>query len=112
MKVFFLLFATVFISNICNAQIPKSGTYTFSYCDLEYDTCLNKCKVVIKGNYIIVYAPDGLTGIKKGEVFEKGKLVKRKQNMWFIIHQSEHKPSKKNGAESWINFKTKQYWTF
>jgi uncharacterized protein YraI len=59
--IFFLSFATVSF-----AQIPKSGTYTYNYCDEEYNACLSKCKVKVKGNKIWVYTPAGLTGIKKG----------------------------------------------
>lgn len=107
--VFFLAFTTVSF-----AQIPKSGTYTYNYCDEEYNACLSKCKVKIKGNKIWVYAPAGLTGIKKGELYESGTLYKHASGKWIIIHNQKEKLTKiVGGCEGpvWIDFKQKRFWT-
>ena len=82
--IFFLSFTTVSF-----AQIPKSGTYTYNYCDEEYNACLSKCKVKIKGNKIWVYAPANLTGIKEGELYESGTLYKHASGKWIIIHNEK-----------------------
>ncbi len=104
-----------FISSffLCNSQIPKSGTYIYSYCDIEYNKCTTKCKVVIKGNKIWIYAPAGLTGIKEGALFDSGTLVKDKLNKWVVQSPINKKESKNlNQPVSWVDFKRKKYWTF
>jgi hypothetical protein len=97
------------------AQIPKSGTYTYNYCDEEYNTCLSKCKVKIRGNKILVYAPAGLTGIKKGQLFNAGILVKDPSGKWLILQSEKDKKNITNkirNQASWIDFKRKRFWTF
>ncbi|MGC4100230.1 hypothetical protein [Ferruginibacter sp.] len=109
--IFFLLF-----TQLSFAQIPKSGTYTYNYCDMEYNHCIAKCKVVIKGTKIWVYAPDGLTGIKEGELYEEGLLYKHRSGKWLIVSNAKEKPtelSNKSGDPyAWIDFKRKRFWTF
>jgi len=56
MKIFFL---SILVLNtlVSLSQIPKSGTYIFKYCDLEYENgCYATCKVVIRKDSIVVYA--------------------------------------------------------
>ena len=114
MKSFFLLLSFLLSIN-SNAQIPKTGTYTYKYCDEEYNKCLGNCKIKIKANKIWVYAPANLSGIKKGELFESGTLYKHATGKWIIIHSEEEKKAKTiGGAEGppWIDLKRKQFWTF
>lgn len=98
------------------AQISKSGTYTYSYCDEEYNKCIDKCKVIIKGNKIWIYAPANLTNVKKGELFESGTLYKHVSGKWIIIHNKDKRSiktlDKNNNPFSWVDFKRKRYWTF
>jgi hypothetical protein len=42
MKFFFLYLISSFLVASSIAQIPKSGTYIYNYCDLEYNKCLSK----------------------------------------------------------------------
>jgi hypothetical protein len=97
------------------AQIPKSGIYIYNYCDEEYNTCLSKCKVKIKGNKIWIYAPSGLTGIKEGQLFDAGVLVKDSSGKWLILQSEKDKKNITNkirNQASWVDFKRKRFWTF
>ena len=89
MKLFFLLLFSFPSSVKLYAQIPKSGTYTYNYCDIEYNKCMSKCKVKIKGNKICVYAPPNLTIIKEGELFDSGTLIKGPSGKWLILQSNE-----------------------
>ncbi|MBK8522012.1 MAG: hypothetical protein WAT20_06480 [Ferruginibacter sp.] len=114
MKIFFIILA-VFFCSVANAQIPKSGTYIYSYCDIEYNKCLSKCKIKIKGNKIWIYAPPNLSGIKEGELFESGILSKHQSGKWTIIKPQKNKfakPSNANDIFVWIDFSKKQFWAF
>ena len=115
MKFFFHFTILFLLSPGINAQIPKSGTYIYNYCDIEYNKCLSKCKVKIKGNKIWVYAPPDLSGIREGELFESGTLYKHASGKWIIIHSAKDKLSKKSIDADlflWIDFKKKQFWAF
>ncbi len=110
-----LLILFVFVTTLSFAQIPKSGTYTYNYCDEEYNTCLSKCKVKIKGNKIWIYAPTGLTGIKEGQLFDAGILVKDSSGKWLILQSEKDKKNITNKIRnqvSWVDFKRKRFWTF
>jgi uncharacterized protein YraI len=114
MKIRLLIFVSAFATSSF-AQIPKSGTYTYNYCDEEYNACLSKCKVKIKGNKIWVYAPAGLTGIKKGALYESGTLYKNASGKWVIINNKKEKSTAANANTDqliWIDFKRKNCWTF
>jgi hypothetical protein len=109
LHIFFILFSTASF-----AQLPKSGTYVYDYCDEEYNKCIGKCKVIIKGSKIWVYAPANLTGIKEGELYASGMLYKHASGKWIIIHNKKDKLTKTvGGCEGpvWINFKQKRFWT-
>ena len=115
MKLFFLIILSFPLSIHLNAQIPKTGTYTYNYCDEEYQKCLGKCKVVIKSNKIWVYAPPDLTLIKEGELFDSGTLIKAPSGKWLILQSKEDRDKVKNKHRSkpnWVDFKTKRFWTF
>jgi hypothetical protein len=108
--IFFLFFSlTAF------PQIPKSGTYIYKFCDLEYNACLHKCKIKISGKNIWVYAPSNLSGIKEGELLESGTLHKHKSGKWTIVNTKKESVKKAINADQlflWIDFKKKQYWQF
>lgn len=113
MKIFFPVLLIIFKS-ASFAQIPKSGTYTYNYCDEEYHKCIHKCKIKIKGNKIWVYAPANLTGIKEGELYKSGMLCKHASGKWIIIRNEKEKSAKIVGScegPVWIDFKQKRFWT-
>ena len=115
MKLQFLPILLLLIATYTNAQIPKSGTYIYNYCDIEYNKCLSKCKVKIKGNKIWIYSPPNLSGIKEGELFESGTLYKQASGKWTIVHSEKDKLSKKSIDADlflWVDFKKKQFWAF
>ena len=90
MKSFSVLLSFI-LSFYSNAQIPKTGTYTYKYCDIEYNKCVGNCQIKIKGNKIWVYAPPNLLGIKEGELFESGILSKHQSGKWTIINPEKNK---------------------
>ena len=111
-----LIFCSFFLSFFfhSSAQIPKSGTYTYKYCDEEYSKCLETCTIKIKKDSIWIYAPANLSGIKQGELLEKGKLIKHKSGKWMIATSEKDKKSKVVGGcegPAWIDFKKKKFWT-
>jgi hypothetical protein len=108
-----LLFLFLFIIAIqLHAQIPRSGTYIYNYCDEEYGRCLNKCKIKISGNSVWVYAPANLTGIKEGELFEHGTLFKNKSGKWLLIHlKNGNRVKAIDECDVWFDFKRKRFWT-
>ncbi|MBL0145763.1 MAG: hypothetical protein IPP48_08370 [Chitinophagaceae bacterium] len=112
----FLIFIyPLFISIATFAQIPKSGTYIYKFCDAEYNACLHKCKIKIKENKIWVYAPAGLSHIKEGELFESGTIVQAPSKKWLILHTKTNKAHNSKiyyDQPSWIDFKKKQFWQF
>lgn len=115
MKLLFISILAFFITSETNAQIPKSGTYIYSYCDIEYNKCMGKCKIKIKGNKIRIYAPANLSGIKEGELYEAGTLYKHSSGKWTIINfqvNKSAKPYEDNFLNIWIDFKKKQFWAF
>ncbi len=112
MKSLFLFLISSFLVAVSGAQVPKSGTYIYNYCDIEYNKCLSKCKVQIKGNKIWVYAPPNLSGIKEGELFETGTLSKHASGKWTIIRSAKDKKSIDTELLVWIDFKKKQFWAF
>ena len=74
-----------------NPQIPKDGTYTYSIANSEFSTCERTFIVRIIGDSITVfnekeiYTPCG--GGKKGEIYDKGILMKHKKTgNWIIAH--------------------------
>ena len=112
MKLITLAFSLIFFFQGL-AQIPNSGTYTYMYCDEEYNKCLSTCKIKIKNDSIWVYAPAGLTGVKEGEVLEKGKLFKHKSGKWIIAASEKDKKCKVVGScegPAWIDFKKKKFY--
>ena len=112
MKFSMLIIIASFLATGLNAQIPKSGTYIYNYCDIEYNKCLGKCKVKIKRNKIWVYAPSNLSGIKEGELFERGTLYKHASGKWTIIRSAKDKKTINAELLVWIDFKKKQFWAF
>jgi hypothetical protein len=115
MMKFLLSIVFFFLSLNSFSQIPKSGTYTYKFCDIEYNSCINTCKVKISGKKIWVYAPSNLSGIKEGELLESGTLYKHKSGKWTIVSTKKESAKKAINASDlflWIDFKKKQYWQF
>lgn len=110
----YLIVPFLLISFSTVGQPIKSGTYIFKYCDIEYNLCLNTCKVVVKGYSITVYATKELaksiTGTKNGDILKKGILVKNQNRKWIIKN-----PKEKILLEEdihYIDFKKREFWRF
>ena len=118
MKSVFLL-AFISFSLVSLSQIPKSGIYIYKYCDHEYNQCLSTCKVVIKGNYITVYATKDLaeqrTFTKEGDIIDKGIILKHKSGKWIIGKSRKDINAREIGGCSEgpreIDFRRKRFWT-
>lgn len=106
------------ISLISFSQIPKSGTYIYKFCDLEYHSCVSTCKLVIKEDSITIYATKKLsenrTFTKEGDIIDKGIILKHKSGKWIIGKNKKDINAKEIGVEgpAIIDFKEKKYWTF
>ena len=113
MKSLFLL-SLILNSLVSPSQIPKSGTYIYSFCDMEYNKCSGSCKVVIQGNRIAVYATKELakkiTDTKEGDVLSKGLIIKHKSGKWIIGKSEKDRYAKE--IFTTLDFKKKQYWSF
>ena len=115
---FFLFITFIAISLVSLSQIPKSGTYTFKYCDLEYNSCISSCKVVIKHDSITIYATKELaetrTFTKEGDIIDQGIILKHKSGKWIVGKSKEDINAEEIGVEgpSILDLKKKQYWRF
>ena len=111
-----LPFVITFLSLSSFSQIPKSGTYIYSYCDIEYNLCSGTCKVIIQGNHITVYATKELagkiTGTKEGDVLDKGLIIKHKSGQWIIGKSEKEKDKSLDEIFTTLDFKKNQYWRF
>ena len=111
-----VLFVLTFVSLLSFSQIPKPGTYIYSYCDIEYNLCSGTCKVVIQGNHITVYATKELagkiTGTKEGDVLDKGLIIKHKSGQWIIGKSEKERDKSPDEVFTTLDFKKKQYWRF
>jgi hypothetical protein len=114
-----LAFSFLVLSSISFSQIPKSGTYIFKYCDLEYDnSCYSTCRVVIKGTHITVYATKELsknrTSTNEGDIIDHGIILKHESGKWIIGKSQKDKHAKEIGVNgpAILDFEKKQYLTF
>jgi len=118
MKLSFLLIFANLLQLLCLGQKLNTGTYIFKYCDFEYHSCYGACKVIIKGDSIIVYATKELaqrrTYTKEGDIIDQGIILKHKSGKWIIGKTVNDRHAKQIGVEgpAILDFKKKQYWTF
>jgi hypothetical protein len=96
MKIINLIILLAF-SSLTNAQLPESGTYTYKYCYKEWHSCVNTCTVVIKGDSITVYSDEDQS-VPKGEIIDRGFLMKHKSGKWIIGHSEKDKNAKAIGG--------------
>ena len=102
-----------------DVQTLGAGTYTYKYCDREYNKCLGTCKVVIKENHITIYATKELaqkiTNTKEGDIIDKGIILKHKSGKWIIGKNRKDINAQEIGGCSEgpnvIDFKRKRFWT-
>lgn len=100
------------------SQKPMSGTYTYKYCDNEYNRCISTCKVIINGDSIRIYATkelsERITLTKENDLIDEGIIVKHKSGKWIIGKSKNDKDAEGIGGEgpSIIDFTKKEYWTF
>jgi len=113
-----ILFSSIlFIASFSFGQKPKNGTYTYAVAFAEWNGKSNgaTCTVKIKGDSVTVIHNGGnLTGTK-GEIIDKGILMKHtKTGKWIIAHSKEDKDAKEVGGCSdgpaVIDFKRKKFW--
>lgn len=118
MKSFLLLIGLFLLCLSSPGQRLGNGTYVFEYCDIEYNSCVGTCKVVIKKDSIIIYATkvlsERITFTKEGDVIERGLILKHKSGKWIIGQSPKDKNAEQIGVEGppIIDFRKKQYWTF
>src|SRR5687768_5120315 len=99
MKASLFLIIGILVYASLSGQRLKSGTYSFKYCDLEYNLCLGPCKVVIKGDSISIYATKELaerrTFTKEGDIIDQGIILKHMSGKYILgkskadIHAAE-----------------------
>jgi hypothetical protein len=108
----------ILTTGFANAQIPKSGTYTYDIAFAEWGGKSNgaTCTVIIKGDSIKVLhnGTGNLTG-KKGDILDRGIIMKHKKTGKYIIARTpqDQNTDEANGCEgsSIIDFTRKKFWT-
>jgi len=113
----FLLFSFLSITSFSFGQKPKNGTYTYTVAFAEWGGKSNgaTCTVKIKGDSVTVIHNGGnLTGTK-GEIIDRGILMKHTAtDQWIISHSKEDRNAKEVGGCSdgpaVIDFKRKIFW--
>jgi len=109
-KLFFILIFP--ISGAVNAQLPESGTYTYSYCYREWHACVNTCTVIINGDSVTVISNEDQS-VPKGEIIDKGILVQHKSGKWIIAQHPDDKNARRIGGcgngPAIIDFKKKRF---
>jgi len=117
-KTSILLLTAILIHASVSGQRLNSGTYTFNYCDLEYNMCLGPCKVVIKGDSITIYATKDLaehrTFTKDGDIIDQGIILKHRSGKYIVGKTREDINAEDIGIEgpAILDFKKKRYWIF
>ena len=98
-------------------MIPADGEYRYAIAFAEWEgkTMGEKVTVVIKGDSItVIYEGDGALTAKKGEVLERGVILKHKSGEWIIAHNKEDEWVDEfggcTGGPSIIDFKNKRFW--
>lgn len=99
------------------AQKPVNGTYTYTVAFAEWNGKSNgaTCPVKIKDDSIMVIhnGTGNLTG-EKGEILDRGIILKHKSGQWIIGHSVKDKNAKEVGGCSEgpgvIDFKGKTFW--
>lgn len=118
MKYSLLIVSAILLHLYCVGQKPGSGTYIYSYCDLEYKMSLGLCKVVIKKDSVTIYATKELasriTNTKEGDIIDRGIVLKHRTGKWIVGKSLKDANTNKIGYDgpAIIDFKKKQYWTY
>jgi len=113
-----LLVALMFTNNASSQEIGD-GTYTFTVAFAEWGgkSLGATCKVIIKGEFITVIhdGNETLSG-EKGEIIDKGLLIKHKETGSWIIGASEKDALASEiggctGGPNIIELKKRIFWT-
>ncbi|MES1221005.1 MAG: hypothetical protein ABUT20_36230 [Bacteroidota bacterium] len=118
MKLYVCLIMLLVLHTSGNSQKFQSGNYIFKYCDLEYNSCLSTCKVVINKDRITVYATKELakaiTLTKPGDIIDKGIIIKHRSGKWIVGKSRKDVNAENIGVEgpAIIDFKKREYWAF
>ena len=75
-------------------QIPKDGIYTYTLQNTEPGGTVNGLEIMvhITGDSIIAIVNETMGNYKKGDVYEKGILMKhQKSGLWIIAHNTKDK---------------------
>jgi len=86
--------------NTTSAQKPRNGTYTYKveYAEWGGKSLGASCIIRIKGDSRIV-VNNGTTSGKKGEIIDRGIIMKHaKTGLWLIGHSSKDKNAKDVGG--------------
>ncbi len=116
MKLFIPIVVLSFCIPTANAQKPKGGTYTYRVAFAEWQgrTLGATCTIIIKGDSVTVLNNGTLSG-KKGEVIDKGILIKHRSGKWVIGTKPGDKDAPDingcGGGPRVIDFKKKIVWT-
>lgn len=97
--------------------VPSDGTYRFDVAFEEWEgkSMGEKITIVIKGDSIeVVYEGDGdLTNAKKGDVFDRGIILKHKTGVWIIGKSTSDSQLDEiggcSGGPTVIDFKRRKY---
>lgn len=107
-----LVILVFFTASNADAQLPESGTYTYSYCYKEWHSCVNTCTVIINGDSVTVISNEDQS-VPKGEVIDKGILMEHSSGKWIIGQRPEDKFARKIGGcgngPAIIDFKRKRF---
>jgi hypothetical protein len=120
MNMFRLLTLIIFcnFTQFAKAQKPKDGTYIYDVAFEEWNGISNgaTCIVKIKGDSIYVIHNGGNMTGKKGDILERGIIMKHSQSgKWIIGQKVEDALAKEigscSGGPAIIDFKRKKYWS-
>lgn len=102
MKIVFILTFLLVITYISEAQIPKSGIYTYriAFAEWQGKSLGATCTVIIKNDRITVLnnGKANLSG-KKGDIIEQGIIMQHiKTGKWIIGHSKKDKAAPEIGG--------------
>lgn len=98
--------------------LPLNGTYKFDavFAEWEGKSMGVEMEVLVKDGYVkVIYQGVGsLSGTKKGDIIDEGKLVKHKSGVWIITNKPKDTELEEVGGctngPAVIDFENKKYW--
>ena len=119
MRSFVIGFLILLVATSAYSQKPKDGTYTYAIAYAEWNgkSLGSTCTVIIKGDSIkVVHNGNPTMTGTKGEILDKGIIMKHKRTgKWIIGHSKRDIYAKDIGGcgegPSEIDFKHKKWWS-